>query len=117
MLKFTGISNATWSDYENGKTEPKLDRLIEISELFGISVTSLLTVDLSEKVPIEQKDSGKKDGQKSTYENTNTGTNEGHFLVHEVGEDLKKQQTDLLILSQLNLLTKEIKQLAEKLDK
>lgn len=114
---FTGIGRATWSNYENGETEPNIDGIIRISEFFGVDLHSLLLVDLSEKVPIEQKEGIKKEVQKSTYENTHSHTPEGAFFVDEDDDNPLKQNTDLLILQQLNLLTKEIRKLAEKIDK
>ncbi len=36
------ISQQTYSDYENKKTEPDIDKLIELSKLFNISLDKLL---------------------------------------------------------------------------
>jgi transcriptional regulator with XRE-family HTH domain len=41
-----GISRATWSDYENSRTEPKIEVIINISEFFGISIDDLLKKNL-----------------------------------------------------------------------
>jgi transcriptional regulator with XRE-family HTH domain len=43
------ISRATWSNYENGVTEPPFDKLIEIAKFFRISLDQLLLHDLSEE--------------------------------------------------------------------
>lgn len=48
MLELTGISRATWSDYERGKTEPDTKTLIKLAELFGVTLDTLLKIDLSQ---------------------------------------------------------------------
>lgn len=70
MLDKTGVSGATWSDYERGKTEPKIETLISISELFRVGISDLLKVDLSENVHLI-----KKEGSSETTENV-------HPIVH-----------------------------------
>lgn len=47
MPDLTGVSRATWSDYERGKTEPDFKALIRISEYFRISTDALLKEDIS----------------------------------------------------------------------
>lgn len=47
MPELTGVSRATWSDYERGKTEPDFKTLLIISEFFGVDTDSLLKVDLA----------------------------------------------------------------------
>lgn len=48
MPDFTGVSRATWSDYERGKTEPDFNTLLRISEFFGVQTDELLKVNLKE---------------------------------------------------------------------
>lgn len=48
-VDYTGISAATWSDYERGKTEPDFKKLISISEFFQVDISDLLLKDLSLK--------------------------------------------------------------------
>jgi transcriptional regulator with XRE-family HTH domain len=43
IAELVGISPATWSDYERGKTEPNFEVLRRISEFFGVSVDLLLS--------------------------------------------------------------------------
>lgn len=41
--KATGISTATLSDWKNGKSTPKLDKLQKIADYFGVTVDYLMT--------------------------------------------------------------------------
>lgn len=39
----TGISNMTFSDWKNGKSTPKADKLQKIADYFGVTVDYLIT--------------------------------------------------------------------------
>lgn len=41
------ISQQTYSDYENDKTEPTMDMLIRLANLFGVSIDELLDRDIT----------------------------------------------------------------------
>lgn len=41
------VKAQTWSNYENGNTEPNLDSLIEISKIFGVTLDELVLSDFS----------------------------------------------------------------------
>ena len=56
VSKATGIAPATMSDWKNGRTEPKIDKLQKIAEYFNVSLEYLMTGKDTEKV----SDSGKK---------------------------------------------------------
>lgn len=43
IAEIIGISSATWSDYERGKTQPNFDVLRKISEFFGVKSDDLIT--------------------------------------------------------------------------
>ncbi len=47
MQAHIGIDGTTWSDYENGVTEPAIDALIKISRFFYIRLDHLILKDLS----------------------------------------------------------------------
>jgi transcriptional regulator with XRE-family HTH domain len=47
MQEQVGFSRSTWSNYENGNTDPSIDNLIKISNFFGISLDDLVTKDLA----------------------------------------------------------------------
>lgn len=42
VSKDTGIYNVTFSEWKNGKSQPKYDKLAKLAEYFGISVEALL---------------------------------------------------------------------------
>jgi len=44
VAKDTGVSNTTLSDWKNGKSTPKLDKLIKISKYLGVDLKDLITV-------------------------------------------------------------------------
>lgn len=56
VSKATGIAPATMSDWKNGRTEPKIDKLQKIADYFNVSIEYLMTGKDIEKV----SDSGKK---------------------------------------------------------
>ena len=56
VSKATGIAPATMSDWKNGRTEPKIDKLQKIAEYFNVSLEYIMTGKDTEKV----SDSGKK---------------------------------------------------------
>ena len=43
VSRATGISNMTLSDWKNGKSKPKHDKMILIAEFLGVSVDYLMT--------------------------------------------------------------------------
>ncbi|WP_144263983.1 helix-turn-helix domain-containing protein [Filimonas lacunae] len=55
MQDALGISRATWSNYENGKTEPSIQTLLQIATYFNVSVDDLLRTDLSQHPDWQQQ--------------------------------------------------------------
>ena len=49
------VSRTTWSNYENGVSEPNSEGFISIANLFGVSLDDLLTKDLSVNVHLNEK--------------------------------------------------------------
>ena len=43
VARATGISNMTLSDWKNGKSTPKQDKLMKIAEFLGVSLEYLMT--------------------------------------------------------------------------
>lgn len=41
-----GISSNTWSNYENNVSRPGLEKIIELSKIFGVNIDDLLLTDL-----------------------------------------------------------------------
>lgn len=42
IANYLCVSRSTYAYYENGKTEPSLDAIVKISNLYGISIDRLL---------------------------------------------------------------------------
>lgn len=42
VSKETGIERSTFSDWKNGRSKPKLDKLIKIADFFGVSLDELV---------------------------------------------------------------------------
>ena len=42
VSKETGISNSTFSDWKNGRSEPKVDKLQKLADYFGVPITYFL---------------------------------------------------------------------------
>lgn len=43
ISRATGIANMTLSDWKNGKSTPKQDKLMKIADYFGVSLNYLMT--------------------------------------------------------------------------
>jgi transcriptional regulator with XRE-family HTH domain len=54
-----GIKRSLVGAYEEGRADPRLNNLLKISELFNVSVDSLISEDLSSKEHIRSGDAGK----------------------------------------------------------
>jgi len=92
MLKHTGFSRTTWSNYENGLTEPSINGLLTISRFFGVAIDDLL---LKEMKIGENKSSGKKSKPKM-YSNDNFSLlNDPSASLNYVMNELKKLRQDV----------------------
>lgn len=49
VAKATGISNSTFTDWKNGRSKPKTDKLKLIADYFGVSLDVLLNIDNGER--------------------------------------------------------------------
>ena len=47
MASFIGIKRSIWNNYENEISNPSIENLLSISEYFGISINTLLTLDFT----------------------------------------------------------------------
>lgn len=48
MKQKCGISSNTWSNYENNVSRPDLEKIIELSKIFGVNIDDLLLKDLEQ---------------------------------------------------------------------
>ena len=55
MLGYLRITRSTWSNYEIGFTNPKLNEIINISKFFGVTLDELVMQDLEIEDPLPRK--------------------------------------------------------------
>lgn len=53
MMDRCGISANTWSNYENNVSQPGLEKVIELSKIFGVNIDDLLLRDLEKDGSME----------------------------------------------------------------
>ena len=56
VVKATGITKSTFSDWKSGRSNPKNDKLQKIAAFFGVSVDYLMTGEDSAKTELSAKD-------------------------------------------------------------
>lgn len=88
MKAGTGVSGATWSDYERGKTEPDISTLYVIAGYFGVTIDDILQVDIDYKL-----------SNVHLIENKNNPENSEivHPKVHPIVHPTAKNQGNLVI--------------------
>ena len=99
MPALVAVGRATWSNYENGLTEPDFDKLIGIAKFFNVSIDDLLTTDI---------------GANEDASNTDKETS----VVQEPEapyEHAKKEQVNWLILQGINNIGENVVKIKEKL--
>ena len=95
MLQHVGFSRTTWSNYENGLTEPSINGLLVISHFFGVSIDVLL---LTEMKIGERNNSGRKSKPKM-YSNDNfSQLNDSSASLNYVMDELKKLRQDVDVI-------------------
>lgn len=60
IAKAIGVLLASASDYERGKTEPKIETIINIADHFNVSIDALLRMELNEGNLVEAMTKGGK---------------------------------------------------------
>jgi len=112
------VGRATWSNYENGHSEPEIDKIIGIAEYFGVSIDDLLTVDIGANVHLNGKDGEGKNG-KNVHLNVHANVlDTQNSLVEEEETPLlkpEKEQVNWLILQGVNALGEDMAKLKQKL--
>lgn len=56
VVRNTGITKSTFSDWKNGRSCPKNDKLQKIADFFGVSIDYLMTGEESKTVSLTDKD-------------------------------------------------------------
>ena len=98
LQPYLGFTRSTWSNYENGISDPSIDDLVKISSFFGVSVGEIVQEDLEAKAPPGQRLIFRRTrGQKKLY-----SVNDSVSVVQEVNSDysnlwkeVKKLRTDV----------------------
>ena len=52
VAKATGIPNSTFTDWKNGRSSPKADKLVKIADYFGVSLDGVFGRELRESSDI-----------------------------------------------------------------
>lgn len=106
MLEKLGISRATWSNYELGKTEPNVETLISITEFFNVTMDNLVREDLSldpEKLPYKARNYNKK--SKKILQNE-----PGDNIVNDTHTPIAQEELLQEILNELRAIRKNLTQ-------
>lgn len=53
VSKATGVAQSSLSDWKNGRSKPKYEKMLAIADYFGVSVDYLLGNDQKQKAPAE----------------------------------------------------------------
>lgn len=118
MPDLTGVSRVTWSNYENGNTEPDIATLLNISKAFNVSIDYILKEDLALNVHLIENDEEKNNG-KNVHLNVHPNVSEAeNNMINDPALPYaiaKKGQLDLLILKQLNIIADDVKEMKAKL--
>jgi Predicted transcriptional regulators len=87
-----GLKRNTWSNYENGASEPSFDGVMRIANYFGISLTDLLEVDLENNINLIEDAIGKNNAGKNRGNSKLPVTGNTTFIASEEGAVYKTQQ-------------------------
>jgi transcriptional regulator with XRE-family HTH domain len=95
MLQHAGFSRTTWSNYENGLTEPSINGLLVISHFFGVSIDDLLLKEMK----IGERKIPEKKSKPKMYSNDNFSLlNEPSPSLNYVMDELKKLRQDVDVI-------------------
>ncbi len=119
MPRLVSVSRVTWGNYENGNTEPDLDRLINISEIFMVRLDHLLTVDLKENAHLIKNEASWKLYKNAHLNAYLNAPDEQISLVSEPDNTnnlVNDKQLNWLILQGVNQLGENMLKVMRKLD-
>lgn len=116
-----GIKKGTLSNYELGKTEPKFNTLLDLSNFFRLTLDELLTVDLTQKESSDiTKYTLKSEDAHSSLNigDSNLTPQESHSyirMVREAEEMYNPKNEDSLLYKMYREKDTEVKELSEKI--
>lgn len=61
VFKATGVAQSSLSDWKNGKSKPKYEKMVKIADYFNVSVDYLLTGGQKNQAPIDAVDEDLRD--------------------------------------------------------
>ena len=93
-----GYTRSTWSNYENGLTNPSIEDLITISNFFGVTLDDMIMNDLPARIPSNEKDAAASLPSPVIYSNNDVLTvianPEIAYLLNEVNK--LKEDVDMI---------------------
>ena len=93
-----GYTRSTWSNYENGITNPSIEDIITISNFFGITLDDLIMNDLPARIHSDEKDAAASPHSPVIYSNNDVLTviasPEIAYLLNEVNK--LKEDVDMI---------------------
>jgi transcriptional regulator with XRE-family HTH domain len=92
-----GFTRSTWSNYENGLTNPSIEDLIRFSSFFGVSLDDLILNDLEAKDPSKEQ-TGKSARKPVTYATNNELSITSEPQIVYLLKEIKKLQEDVNII-------------------
>lgn len=114
MTANIGITRVTWSNYENGVTEPDIVRLLSISDLFKVRIDDIIRTDISKNVHLIGIADEKNDPKNvHPIVHPYVHPNETDIVIEPQApyENALKKEVELLILRQLNAIAEDVKQI------
>lgn len=108
MPALIGVGRATWSNYENGLTEPDFDKLIGIANLFKVTIDDLLTTDIGAHEHLKTQEPVSKANAKKYPADNDTENS-------IVQEPETPYETNWLILQGINTIGENVSKIKEKL--
>ena len=93
VSKATGVAQSSLSDWKNGRSKPKYEKMLAISDYFGVSVDYLLGNEPKEKTPAEA-DVTFDDFTYAMYGEAKELTDEDKNMLLEMARMLKKRQQE-----------------------
>ena len=92
MQSCLGISRTTWSNYENGKTNPSVEDLVRFSSFFGITLDELILYDLPGN---ELSVNNRKPARPVIYQTNDTVTATAEPDMQYVLQEIKKLREEV----------------------
>ena len=93
VSKATGVAQSSLGDWKNGRSKPKYEKMLAISDYFGVSVDYLLGNEPKEKTPAEA-DVTFDDFTYAMYGEAKELTDEDKNMLLEMARMLKKRQQE-----------------------